>query len=441
MLNFCLNCFNRGTGKKGKAAFRQAFGRINVLRSFLGNKPVLGLTATADKSMRQQLCKHLNFKGHKEILVSPNRQNIRFTVANADKNLLCFNWLVTILKSLKEDAPFTIIFCHTVSDIVLVLSSFMARLGKDAYVDGTAQESCLLGVYYSATSESEKQRITKSFNGAGTVRVAIASTSLSMGVDFPHVTYVIHFGPGRTVVDHLQQAGRAGRDSEQAFNIIYYHGKHIRLCEQLIRDVIKKEDHCVRELLLCHFTNSKIDVPTIKHNCCSRCHRICSCSTDGKCVKPFYKFDHIVADEITNNVNTNQAITRHVTDDDRTCLKEALQEVQLSLAVSAGVTLFDSSGLITHGFSDNIIESITLNCDKIFNIHDLMEYGFISSIHLALVVLEVFNEIFEDVEIDTSLYNIATLTVPVYNTILNATATLHQIEQCTNDHTSSDSDE
>ena len=107
----------------------------------------------------------------------------------------------------------------------------------------------------------------------------------------------------------------------------------------------------------------------------------------------------------------------------------------------AGVTSFDSSGLITHGFSDNIIESITLNCDKIFNIHDLVEYGFISSIHLALVVLEVFNEIFEDVEIDTSLYNIATLTVPVYNTILNATATLHQIGQCTNDHTSSDSDE
>ena len=158
-------------------------------------------------------------------------------------------------------------------------------------------------------------------------------------------------------------------------------------------------------------------------------------------MKPFYKFDHIVADEITNNVNTNQPITRHVTDDDRTCLKEALQEVQLSLAVSAGVTLFDSSGLITHGFSDNIIESITLNCYKIFNIHDLMEYGFISSIHLALVVLEVFNEIFEDVEIDTSLYNIATLTVPVYNTILNATVTLHQIGQCTNDHTSSDSDE
>ena len=214
------------------------------------------------------------------------------------------------------------------------------------------------------------------------------------------------------------------------FNIIYYHGKHIRFCEKLIKDVLKKED-CIRKLLLSHFTDGKVDVQTM-HNCCSRCHKLCSCCTDGQCVKPFYKFDHIVANEITSDLKTNQPITLHVTDDDRTCLKEALQEVQFSLAASAGVTLFDSSGLITHGFSDNIIESITLNCHKICNIYDLMEYGFISSIHLALVVLEVFNEIFEDVVIDTSLYNVATMTVPVYNTILNAAATQDQTGQCDN---------
>lgn len=382
---------------------------------------MLGLTATADKYMRQKLCKLLNLKGHKEILISPNRQNIRFTVANADKNLSCFDWLVSILKSLKGDAPYTITICHTVSDIVLVLSSLMAKLGNDAYVDGTTQERCLLGVYYSATPESEKQRICTSFNGTGTVRVAIASTSLSMGVDFPHVTYVIHFGPGRSLVDHLQQAGRAGRDAKQSFNIIFYQGKHIRFCDQPIRDVIKKND-CIRKLLLCHFTEDNIDVPTM-HDCCSRCHKLCACGGDGQCTNPFYEFDHIVV----NKPTTNTAMQRVVTEDDRTCLKEALQEVQLSLAVSSGVTLCDSSGLITHGFSDNVIESITFNCEKIFSIHDLMEYGFISSIHVALIVLEVFYEIFEDVVIDGSLHNVAALTRPVYNTILNA-ATPYETE-------------
>ena len=187
---------------------------------------------------------------------------------------------MSVLKSLKGDAPYTIIFCHTVSDIVLVLSSLMAKLGNDAYVDGTTQERCLLGVYYSATPESEKQRICTSFNGTGTVRVAIASTSLSMGVDFPHVTYVIHFGPGRSLVDHLQQAGRAGRDAKQSFNIIFYQGKHIRFCYQPIRDVIKKND-CIWKLLLCHFTEDNIDVPTM-YDCCSRCHKLCACGGDAQ---------------------------------------------------------------------------------------------------------------------------------------------------------------
>lgn len=46
---------------------------------------------------------------------------------------------------------------------------------------------------------------------------------------------------------------------------------------------------------------------------------------------------------------------------------------------------------------------------------------------LGLVVLEVFNEIFEDV-IDSSLYTVAALTRPVYDIILNATATQYEAE-------------
>jgi len=112
----------RGTGKKGKAAFRQAFGQVRDLRSLLGKKPVLALTATADKSMRNRLCKLLGFQHHVEVLISPNRENIRFSVVEADTNLNCLNWMVELLRTKKEESPFIIIFCHTVSDIVLILT-------------------------------------------------------------------------------------------------------------------------------------------------------------------------------------------------------------------------------------------------------------------------------------------------------------------------------
>lgn len=108
------------------------------------------------------------------------------------------------------------------------------KLGSDAYIKSTApaSERCLIGVYYSATPETIKERVCNSFGGnQGVARVVIASTSLSMGVDFPSVKYVIHFGPGRSTTEHLQQAGRAGRDSNPAFNIVMYQGKHMRQCE------------------------------------------------------------------------------------------------------------------------------------------------------------------------------------------------------------------
>ena len=191
---------------------------------------MLALTATADKSMRERLCKLLGFKGHKELIISPNKENIHFSVISCDKTFTCFNWLVDIIKEKKAESPLTIIFCHTVSDIVLVLSTLLMKLDNDDYLKGSdpAPDRCILAVYYSATPESAKTKVTNSFTFSGNARVVIASTSLSMGIDFPHVRYVIHFGPGRTLTDHLQQAGRAGKDSQNAYNIVMYMGKHLR---------------------------------------------------------------------------------------------------------------------------------------------------------------------------------------------------------------------
>ena len=157
------------------------------------------------------------------VVVSPNRKNIRFTVLRADKELNCFNWLVSLLLETKGEAPFTIIFCRTVNDIVSLLTHFLLKLERSGvFVDGDepVHDSCLLGVFYSQTPVQHKESITSSFEGlGGKVRLVLASTSLSMGVDFPHVQYVVHYGPSRDLTSHLQEAGRAGRDGKQAFHV------------------------------------------------------------------------------------------------------------------------------------------------------------------------------------------------------------------------------
>lgn len=199
----------------------------------MGNgTPVLGLTATANKDMRDRLIKYLGMKSNlKPIVVSPNKDNIRFSVLKADKSMHCFDWLVEVLKEKKENTPFTIIFCKTVNDIVSVLTFFLMKLGQSGlYIDGECpkHERCLLGVYYSQTPQKHKDSVTSSFEGlSGNVRVVCASTSLSMGVDFKHVQYVVHYGPSKNLTSHLQEAGRAGRDGREAFHITVYQGRHL----------------------------------------------------------------------------------------------------------------------------------------------------------------------------------------------------------------------
>ena len=64
----------RGLGKKGKAAFREAFGQVAELRSCLeSGTPLLALTATAHKEMRNRLIKCLGMKSGVSLLSAPTR--------------------------------------------------------------------------------------------------------------------------------------------------------------------------------------------------------------------------------------------------------------------------------------------------------------------------------------------------------------------------------
>ena len=67
------------------------------------------------------------------------------------------------------------------------------------------------------------QRVMKSFKkDQGIIRVVIATSASSMGVNFPDVKYIIHAGPARSQVDHIQKAGRAGRNREKAHDVTIF---------------------------------------------------------------------------------------------------------------------------------------------------------------------------------------------------------------------------
>ena len=72
-------------------------------------------------------------------------------------------------------------------------------------------------------------------------RVAIASTALSMGVNFPDVRHIVLFGSARSLLDFHQEAVRAGQDgllADQLFCMFMANSWHTvrRTCAKFFRN-------------------------------------------------------------------------------------------------------------------------------------------------------------------------------------------------------------
>ena len=109
-------------------------------------------------------------------------------------------------------------------DVATLTNYLMLKLGSAAYSPPTFRESenCLIGIYHSIPWDNHKNRIVSQLKGTGKIRLVVASTALSMGVNFPDIRYIINWGPARNLLDHHQEAGRAGRDGKQSDIVVIY---------------------------------------------------------------------------------------------------------------------------------------------------------------------------------------------------------------------------
>lgn len=53
----------------------------------------------------------------------------------------------------------------------------------------------------------KKEKLMSEFSSQRNKRIVVASTALSMGVNFGDVRYVINWGPVQNLLDQLQEAG------------------------------------------------------------------------------------------------------------------------------------------------------------------------------------------------------------------------------------------
>lgn len=260
------------------------FSKLGELRSLI-TVNVMALTATATSDTLKVVKERLSLHDPAVIGLSPNVHNVFYSAAKLPKlQDFCSN-LSTSLMRHRESYPKTIIFCRSYSDCgeiyrtveIMMGSSFTEPIG---YPKGLHQFR-LVDMYTRASTSNMKQKVLESFvSTSSRLRVVIATTAFSLGIDCPNIRKVIHYGTPGTIEEYVQETGRAGRDGEPAKACLFYGNPPKDITPQM-KSYGTNTTQCRRSQLFKSFlfynhTDTDREISS-KCQCCDNCAEMCEC--------------------------------------------------------------------------------------------------------------------------------------------------------------------
>lgn len=194
--------------------FRPSYLRIAELREKLPGVPVLALTASATKTVADDIMRHLKFPEPHILRSSFARPNLSYSVRRTDdKN--------GQLLRLVRNVPGTgIVYVRT-------------REGTEQIADLLRQEGTTAAAYHGGLGHAERSLRQEEWL-SGKTRVMVATNAFGMGIDKSNVNFVIHYNMPKSLEAYYQEAGRAGRDGESADCVLLYSPADIMTARRFI---------------------------------------------------------------------------------------------------------------------------------------------------------------------------------------------------------------
>lgn len=71
-------------------------------------------------------------------------------------------------------------------------------------------------------SSTPAKNVTLNKWRVGEIRVIVATSACGTGIDIPNIRYVVNYDMPMSLIDYIQQIGRAGRDGESS-DVLYFY--------------------------------------------------------------------------------------------------------------------------------------------------------------------------------------------------------------------------
>jgi single-stranded-DNA-specific exonuclease len=195
------------------ATHRAAYQRIGEAIAALGKPQVLALTATAGDAAFAKIRETLAIDAW---VIDPTvRDNLHVVDARETSDKSAY------IERTCRDGSKAIVYCNSRKEATTTAAKLRKRLGD------------VVAFYHAGVGSAERSEVERLFR-SGAVRVVVATSAFGEGIDLPDVRHVFLYHLNFNFTEFNQQAGRAGRDGDDASIHLLFGNKDRGINEYII---------------------------------------------------------------------------------------------------------------------------------------------------------------------------------------------------------------